>query len=209
LTKHFRYLSVVPVSRNRYKTLSKSYENLYIILYKSSRFKQIIFSKYGNNLKTIISHRNLRISGLLPLYFFCILIDIIDNIIYKSVLRLKNSRQCQCSILVTWYRRKSRDQYTALPLAGDVIRTICNIILSIKSIINAKWKLNNCNRSKPEILRFLWDIVVFRLVSYLWNMIFFLLQLLYKIAYMYMNFRIKEWSLCHKLKFFKYFNFVT
>ena len=33
----------------------------------------------------------------------------------------------------------------------------------------------------------LWDIIVFRLASYLWNMICFILQLLYKIAY---NFRI-------------------
>ena len=34
---------------------------------------------------------------------------------------------------------------------------------------NVKWKLNNYNRSKPEILRFLRDIIVFRLVSYLWS----------------------------------------
>jgi len=38
-------------------------------------------------------------------------------------------------------------------------------------------------RSKPEILRLLWDIVVFRLVAYLLNMICLILQLLYKIAY--------------------------
>jgi len=34
------------------------------------------------------------------------LIDIIDNMFYTSVLRHKNSHQWQCSILVTWYRRK-------------------------------------------------------------------------------------------------------
>ena len=33
--------------------------HLYTILYKSSRFKQIIFSKLATNLKTIISHINI------------------------------------------------------------------------------------------------------------------------------------------------------
>ena len=32
-------------------------------LYKSCSIKQIIFNKYGTNLKTTISHRSLRISG--------------------------------------------------------------------------------------------------------------------------------------------------
>ena len=36
-------------------------------------------------------------------------------------------------------------------------------------------------RSNPEVLRFLRDIVVFRLVSYLWNMICFILQLFTKL----------------------------
>ena len=49
-------------------------------------------------------------------------------------------------------------------------------------------KIKNYNRSKPEILRLLWDIIVFTLVAYLLNMICLILQLLYKIAYM--NFRI-------------------
>ena len=40
-----------------------------------------------------------------------------------------------------------------------------------------KKKKNYHNRSKPE------DIVVLRLVSYLWNIICFIQQLLYKIAY--------------------------
>ena len=47
--------------------------------YKSSRFKQIIFNKYATNLKTTISNRSLRISGLLIIFAFKI--DIIDNII--------------------------------------------------------------------------------------------------------------------------------
>ena len=33
--------------------------NIYAILYKSSRFKHIIFSKLATNLKTIISHINI------------------------------------------------------------------------------------------------------------------------------------------------------
>ena len=41
----------------------------------------------------------------------------------------------------------------------------------------------NYNRSKAEIIRFLLNIVVFRLVKYLFNMICFIIQLLYKIAY--------------------------
>ena len=60
------------------------------------------------------------------------------------------------------------------------IRTICYYIISIK---NAKYKLKNYIRSKPEILRILWDIVVIRLVEYLLNMSCLTLQLLYKIAY--------------------------
>ena len=56
--------------------------HIYAILYKSFSVKQIIIHKYATNLKTTISHRNLRISGLLLLYFhFSFLIDIIDNII--------------------------------------------------------------------------------------------------------------------------------
>ena len=39
----------------------------------------------------------------------------------------------------------------------------------------------NYNSSKPEILRLLWDIVVFR-YGFVLNMICLVLQLLYKIA---------------------------
>jgi len=42
-------------------------------------------------------------------------------------------------------------------------------------------KKKKYNRSKSEILRLLWDIVIFRLVSYLLNMICLMLQLLYQI----------------------------
>jgi len=62
--------------------------HIYSILYKSCSIKQIIFHKYKTNLKTTISHRNLRISGLLLLlsfnFYFAFLIDIIDNIITYS-----------------------------------------------------------------------------------------------------------------------------
>ena len=57
------------------------------------------------------------------------------------------------------------------------------IVLSIIFVKNARKKLRNYNESKPEILRLLWDIIVFRLVAYLLNMICLIIQLLYKIAY--------------------------
>ena len=59
------------------------------------------------------------------------------------------------------------------------------VILSIISIKNAKQKLKNCNRSKSEILMLLWDIVIFRLVAYLLNMICLILRTSYKISYIY------------------------
>ena len=43
--------------------------------------------------------------------------------------------------------------------------------------------LKNYNRSKSEILRLLYDIVVFRLVAYLLNMVCLILRILYKISY--------------------------
>jgi len=75
----------------------------------------------------------------------------------------------QCHWLKFWWRNTEYGLYV--------------VILSIIFIKNAKIKINNYNRSKPEILWFLWDIVVFRLVLYLLNMICLYLQLLYKIAY--------------------------
>ena len=74
----------------------------------------------------------------------------------------------------------SRDQYTALR-SGDVIRTIPTICDYFSNYIykKGKCKIKKCNRSKPQILSLLWDIVVFRLVAYLLNMICLMLQLLY------------------------------
>ena len=51
-------------------------------------------------------------------------------------------------------------------------------------------KNKNSNRSKPKIIWILLDIVVFRLVAYLRNMICLIPQLLYKITYIYIYFRI-------------------
>ena len=69
--------------------------------------------------------------------------------------------------------------------SGDIIqKTICNDIINY-IYLNAKSKSKNYNRSKPEILRLLWEIIVFRLVSFLLNMICLKLQLLHKIAYIW------------------------
>ena len=48
--------------------------------------------------------------------------------------------------------------------------------MSIISIKNEKLLNSNNKRSKPEFLRLLWDIVVFRLVAYLLNMICLIIQ---------------------------------
>ena len=54
---------------------------IYTILYKSSKFKQIIFSKYTINLKTKISQRNLRnLCSLLFLYkFYTVLYQFLET----------------------------------------------------------------------------------------------------------------------------------
>jgi len=57
---------------------------IYAISYKSFNIILIIFSKYTTNLKMTISHRSLRISGLLLFFFFAFLIDINDKIITYS-----------------------------------------------------------------------------------------------------------------------------
>ena len=49
--------------------------------------------------------------------------------------------------------------------------TDVSIILLIISIKNEKLLNSNNHRSKPKLLRLLWDIVVLRLVAYLLNMI--------------------------------------
>ena len=47
---------------------------------------------------------------------------------------------------------------------------ICNNIINY-IYYKCKIKIKNYNRSKPEILRLMWDIIVFRLVAYFLNMI--------------------------------------
>ena len=67
------------------------------MLYKSCSIKQIIFSKYANNLKTTISQRSLSNLGLRIILFkfnnISILIDIIYNTIITSLSRDQNSHQ--------------------------------------------------------------------------------------------------------------------
>ena len=55
------------------------------------------------------------------------------------------------------------------------------VILSIISIKNEKLFNSNNERSKPKFHRLLWNIVDFRLVMYLLNMILLNLRFLYKI----------------------------
>ena len=75
------------------------------ILCKCCSIKKIIFNQYETNLKATISHRNLRISGLLLLllfFLFCILIDIIDNLLTSPELQLM---QYNCHVIqteITW-----------------------------------------------------------------------------------------------------------
>ena len=77
------------------------------------------------------------------------------------------------------------DKNTALPLVGVLVTydTDIFIILSIISVKNEKILNSNNNRSKPKLLRLLWDSVVFRLVAYLLNIIYLNLLFIYKILY--------------------------
>ena len=101
----------------------------------------------------------------------------------------QNSLQWECSLLVTWYRWRHVTiilHYHWLEFwwhAPDA-----KIILSIISIRNENLLNSNDNRSQLEFLRFLWDILAFRLVAYLLNMICLILQIWYK-------------SRCHILSF--------
>ena len=72
-----------------------------------------------------------------------------------------------------WWEFWSRDT--------DVLITL--LIVSIK---NEKLLNSNNNGSKSEIFRLLWDIVVFKLVAYLLNMIYLELKTLHQILHIYM-----------------------
>ena len=97
------------------------YVYIYTILYRNSEFKQIIFSKYATNPKTIVTQ-------VLSKYYFLIFIFIfnrfliINDIIYKSVLRTSQElppMRVQYSGHVSL--SVSRDHYTALSLAGVLV----------------------------------------------------------------------------------------
>ena len=124
---------------------------IYEIWYKNLSFKQIIFSKYATKLKTMINQRSLSSLGLLLLLFefnnFSFFIDIMDNIIYTPVSRDQNSHQWQCSILITWYRRRHMIM---------ILHCHC-------------WKFWSHNVDVFIILSIIFYI--FRLVAYLLNMI--------------------------------------
>ena len=77
----------------------------------------------------------------------------------------------------------SRDQHTALPLVGVLVTWYGRIYYIINIYIkNEKLSNSNYNRRKPKFLRLLWDIIIFRLVAYLLNVICLNLLLLYNIV---------------------------
>ena len=65
------------------------------------------------------------------------------------------------------------DNDTALPLVGVLVTWYgrLEIILSIISIKKFKLLNSNNNRSKSEFFRLFWDIVVFRLVAYIYKIL--------------------------------------
>ena len=105
--------------------LCQNYTKTYIfkILYKNRNIIQIIFNKYATNLKTTISKRSQRNSGVLLLLFefnnFSILIDILiillirpnhltstptnGSVVLPSVLRDQYTALSLEVVLVTWY----------------------------------------------------------------------------------------------------------
>ena len=58
-----------------FQNYTKSY--IYQISYKVRSIKQTIFNNYATNLKTTLSHRSLRISDLLLLYFLIFILQYI------------------------------------------------------------------------------------------------------------------------------------
>ena len=64
--------------------------------------------------------------------------------------------------------------------ATNLKTTISRRSLKTLGLLLLLFEFNN-NRSKSEFYMFLWDILVFRLVAYLLNMICFKLRLLYQI----------------------------
>ena len=150
----------------RCQNYTKAY--IYEILYKIRSIKQTILKKYSTNMKMTISHRILRISDLLLLkffiFYFALYRDIIANIIMYS-------------LYSPYY----------------VTRTFTNVSAVSLSRVSVciTWPVY-CT-AIGGILRLLWDIVIFRLVAYLLNMICLILWILYKIlTQFYTNFSRQE-----------------
>ena len=90
----------------------------------------------------------------------------------------------------------SRDQHTALPLVGVLVTWYGRIYYIINIYIkNEKLSNSNYNRRKPKFLRLLWDIIIFRLVAYLLNMICLKLQFFLQ-NFININFRINSTQIC-------------
>ena len=87
------------------KTVSKSICVRFCIKFVVLNRSYSTNTRNATNLKTTISHRSRRNSGLLLLLFefnnFSFLINIINNIIYTSGSCHQNPNQWQCSIIVT------------------------------------------------------------------------------------------------------------
>ncbi len=133
-TIHISHLAVVPVSRNWYKTVSKiKQKRIYHIFYKSYSIKLIVALNWSYSTNTHQSKKdnirhepeNLKFAYNL---IFCLnlafLIDIIDTIITFSPYSLNDVKRTSADDnAVYWsrYRRKSRDQYTALLLEKNIV----------------------------------------------------------------------------------------
>ena len=123
-----------------------------------------IFNKYVTNLKTTISipqePDNLRFA---PFIIFNINFAFLKIwlIIWLDIVHIVRIMSPELQPMTV--------QYLCHLIQKELIWPVCKT-LSIISIKNEKNE-NDYNRSKPEILRLLWDIVIFRLVAYLLNII--------------------------------------
>ena len=104
------------------------------------------------------------------------LIYLIYNIIDTSVSRDQNFHKWQCRIFVTCLRLY---QVTVIEHCHWWEFWSRDTDASIISIKKEKLLNSSNSRSKPVYFRLLWDIVVFRLVAYLLNMICLKLRLFY------------------------------
>ena len=113
---------------------------IYQIAYKSCSIKQTIFNNYATNLKTTISHRSLRISGLLLLqflnFYFAFLIDnIITYSLYSPYYVSKTSANGNA---VYWSRDTRISAYTPFHFSFTVPLSTQNLINSYEGLIRSK-----------------------------------------------------------------------